>query len=782
MPLCHWPLVGMAFLAPAFTLGAIALQQQAHLPAWGVLSALLILSLAAVWGLCAHSRAAWPRVLALGWMAFLLGFAWAHQRAEYRLSQGLLAGLDGKTLWIVGHVASLPQQREGGIRFEFEPLPGANPHSLPKTLQVSWYAKPDESIPAIKAGERWAFLLRIRRPYSRANPGLFDQETALFARNIRAVGQVQERTPPRLEGHDGGSAWVHLARFRQAVADRLLTALGESRYAGVMLALSVGEQRAIEEATHAVFRATGTSHLVAISGLHISLVGGFAALLCRLLWRILPRLCLYWPARQAAIVAAIVAATAYALLAGLGIPVQRALLMVWVAGLSGLSKRPFRVMDVLGAALFVVVFVDPWAVISPGFWLSFGAVAFLMGLLSGRLQPWRGISAALRAQWGLSLALIPLLVSFFGVFPLLSPLANALAIPVVTFIVVPLLLVFLLIPWEPLIRIAHDVLALLMVFLETLAQWPWAEYVLPAPAGPWVGLAVLGVIWLGLPAGTPRRLLIGLALIAPLFLQKPPRPPHGGFRVVVLDVGQGLAIHLQTQHQDWVFDAGPRWPSGDAGAFVVAPYLKSQGIRRLSALVISHEDLDHAGGRDSLDRLFNPEVRIGAWPKGGQPCKAGQTQQIDGVLFEWLHPGPLPPEKRIGNEASCVLRISAGLRSLLMTGDAERTAEAQMQALFGERLQSEVVISGHHGSRTSSTPGFVAATKAHAVIHASGFRNPFHHPHPEVLARWAVAGAQNWRTDLQGAIVVDARPERLQITSWRDRIRRYWHSPRPPIP
>lgn len=733
------------------------------------------------------------------------GLAWAAWRAEARIADELDGRLEGVELQVRGRVASLPQQGERGWRFVFEIEPGTA--GVPQRVQLSWRADGAEAqaaLPALRAGERWAFTVRLWRPHGFANPAGFDYEAWLLERGVRAAGSV--RTAAHLLDDRPAGPMQHVHRVRGELRARMLAALPEGEQRGLLVALAVGDQQDIEPAQWDVFRRTGVAHLVSISGLHVALVATFCGGLAGLAWRRLPALVLRVPVQKAAALAGLAGASAYALLAGMGIPVLRAWLMLLVVASALLSGRAVAPSRVLAVALVVVLAVDPWAVLAVGFWLSFGAVAVILAVVGGRVAAPAGWRGALRIQLAISFALVPLLLAQFQSLPLLSPLANLIAIPVVSFVVTPLVLVALPWPSAPLLWPANQAAEAMMAVLSWLAALEFAvlERALPPP---WLlACALAAVALLLLPRATPGRLAAPV-LLAGLLAWQPGRPPPGGFRAWVLDVGQGLAVHVQTHAHDLLYDAGPPYgDAADAGSRVILPWLRAAGVRALDRLVLSHPDADHVGGAATvLGALAVGQVLAGGadsaagrarWPSrlaaGAvvQDCAGVPPWSRDGVRFEILHPQPAAaasaPRAGAGgrrgndsNDASCVLRVSAAAGALLLTGDIGAAVEATLAArLDGEGLRSTVVVSPHHGSRSSSSAAFVDATLPEHVVHSAGHRNAFGHPHGEVWARWAEAGARNWRTDAQGAIVLEfaAQPGAgVTAGAQRERNPRYWH-------
>lgn len=780
--------------------GVWLLQQQAELPDArlpGIGLAVCASLLAAALCGCRAARgstlhAPGVRIL-VALLAFAAGLLWAASRAHERLHDALPMNLEGVDIEVVGRVAELPHPLEAGVRFAFEVESAVE--AVPGRVQLSWYAPRggDGVLPTVRAGERWRLVVRLKRPHGFANPHGFDYEAWLLERAVRATGYVSGAA---LLLDAAPATWAQsLHRLRGTVRDRFLAALGDRPYAGILVALAVGDQRAIPAAQWTVFRRTGVAHLVAISGLHVSLVGLVAGGLAAWAWRRSPALALRLPVRKAAAAAALGAAAAYAALAGLGIPVQRALIMLAVvvgALWLGRESSPGRV---LAPALIAVLVVDPWAVLSAGFWLSFGAVGVIAFVLGGRVAPVRGWRAAVRIQLAISVATMPALLALFQAFSLVSPLANAIAIPLVSFCIAPLALLAVVLPLDEPLLLAHAGAGAMMRWLDWLSGLAPALWQQAAPP-PWLTLsACAAAALLLLPRGTPGK--PGAAvMLAVLLLWQPPRPPPGAFRATVLDVGQGLAVHVQTATHDLLYDAGPPYgTAADAGSRVVLPHLAASGVKRLHTLVLSHDDSDHVGGAASVIAGL-PVARIlagepddvgeaaaSARPRdlrADEPCQAGKRWQHDGVAFEILHPLPgsglATASRRRGNDHSCVLRVVARGGSLLLTGDVEATAEAAMLSRLGrDGLASSVIVSAHHGSRSSSSPAFVDAVLPEAVIHSSGYRNPFGHPHAGVWARWSAAGARNWRTDSQGAIRVEVAAAGVDVVSQRTLRPRYWH-------
>ncbi len=784
--------------ALALTAGMICLQLLPALPAWPW----LVTAAAAGSGLLLAESGRW--LLGRCLLAFLLGLCWAGWRAEGRLAEVLDPALEGIDLQVVGVVATLPQVNERSQRFEFalegrltveagqtRLLPPTQA-GLPERLLLSDYTREaGAESPLFRAGERWQLSVRLKRPHGNANPGSVDYESWLFERGLRATGHLRPGSRERLNELVASPGFL-LERWRQRLRERMQQQLPAAAYpgAGILVALAIGDQRSISPEEWKVFSRTGTTHLMSISGLHVTmfaaLFGGFLAAI----WRRLPALALRWPAQQAGLLAAALAGLGYALLAGFAVPAQRTAMMLLVACLAGLLQRQPAPSRVLALALVAVLLYDPWAVRAPGFWLSFGAVAALFWI--AQAQPagsgWRQrLLGWGRVQWAATLASLPILLLLFQQLSLVSPLANALAIPLVSWAIAPLALAAALLGslpgGEPLaavtLQLAHLLLAGLLQFLAWCAQAPlWQP---PAPPWPVALLAGVGVAIALLPHGLPGRGL-GLCLVLPALYWPAPRPQQGSAWVDFLDVGQGLAVVVRTARHNLVYDPGPLYgPATDAGERVLLPFLRSFGVDRVHRLVISHRDSDHAGGTASLlAALPVEELRSSFAAAPSERCRAGERWQWDGVDFAFLHPPPeaytvdrAKPVK--SNHLSCVLRITTGGRHLLLTGDIEAADEARLLAEALGELLADVLLVPHHGAKTSSTPAFIAAVAPLHAVFTVGYRNRFGHPRPEILARYTAHGTQTWRSDRDGMVGVELGPSGARLSAWREQRQAYWH-------
>ena len=518
---------------------------------------------------------------------------------------------------------------------------------------------------------------------------------------------------------------------------------------------------------------------MSISGLHVTLVSGLAAWLVAFGWRRSRALALRLPARKAAALAAIMAALGYTLLAGFAVPAQRTFYMVAVVALALWCGRIASPSRTLALALAVIVAADPWAPLAPGLWLSFGAVAliFYVAQVGSRIMQWA------RMQWAITVGLAPAALLLFGQVSVAGPLANAVAIPVVSIIVTPLALLAVAFPLKFLLETAEWLVWWLLAFLEWCASLPGAMWQQHVPAAWAVFAAIVGALWLLAPRGVPSR-FAGVALMTPAFALAPPAPALGEAWITALDVGQGLAVVVRTANRTLLYDAGPMYgPEADSGGRIVVPLLRGSGIEQLDRMVVSHEDVDHLGG--ALTVLESFEVRalssslpvahpLHALVPDTTRCAAGEGWEWDGVRFEFLHPAPGWELARRNNQ-SCVLRVEAGGNALLLTGDIERAAE---DLLAEKPVKAQVLLVPHHGSKTSSSEAFIAAVAPRYAVVPAGYRNRFGHPAREVLARYERAGVQLLRTDLDGAARITLKQHSLEVKSERSLSPRYWRSTR----
>lgn len=782
-------------------------------------------------GLCLAVPAlpSWPWWCALGVLLPAL-YGWWRWMGLRRLLAILLAGfgltgahalwvLDGQLspllelgeVKVVGKLVDLPRPESRRTRFWLEVeqamLPGSTNADTAdsssdaeaidaalaalrgRTLQLAWYdpfrAEGDPDAPrwSLQPGERWEMRVRLRAPRGLRNPGGFDAERHAFARRIAAVGSVREARPPqRLSDGGGIDAW------RQAMSARISAAVASesSRY---VRALALGDVNGLSEHDWNALRAIGLTHLIAISGFHVGVVAGFFALWARLLWWCLPGLGRMLPRPLAAGLAALAGAAAYTALVGFELPTVRTSLMIAVVVLARCSRRHHRAVDALALAAIAMVLFDPLAVLAPGFWLSFVGVAWLLWCLPGPQVQARGWARRLRAhvrdlvqaQGVASLGLLPLTVLFFSQASLAGPLANLVAVPWWSLVVVPLSLLgtFVEALWAGgggwLWRLAAWCFDLSWPGFLWLAESPFALW-WPARA-PWAAfwLAMAGALWLLLPRGLPGRGLAVLLLL-PLLWPRIDRPEQGELDVVMLDVGQGSALLLRTARYALLYDMGPAMPEGwDAGERAVLPALRALGVRRLDMAVASHDDNDHAGGWQAVRAVF-PATPLLAPPESRLPadgeCLAGEGWDWDGVRFEFLHPTPHFPY--FGNESSCVLRVMGAHGSVLLVGDIGEVIERRLLRLDPRALRNDVVLVGHHGSHHSSSADFVAATGAGHALVSRGYGNRFGHPHPDVAARWRQAGARLWDNTETGALRLRLGEGGIVADSEREQRARLW--------
>jgi competence protein ComEC len=812
-------LIGSACLVGLFLGVVMQLQQPDLLPprvaiagaAGGALLIILSLGLlrrCGVYGCCCAC------VLALAGMV-LLGLCSTDLRARARLADPLDLSLEGELLSLEGTVASLPQRRDQGLSFRFgiesaRRVSDGLPVKVPASIQLGWWrgwngsdlnALPLEASLQPKAGQRWRFQARLRRVHGLMNPNSFDTELRFFEQGLGAQGSVRSaaQVPVRLEG---ASFATPVETLRQSIRDAIEARLVEHpeaavrEAAGIVVALTIGDQPAIDREDWAVFRVTGVAHLMAISGMHITMLAWAAAWGVRWLWSRSTRLVLRCPSVRAGRRGAIVVAVGYALLAGWGVPAQRTVLMLALSlGLQGRGLN-WSAPLILAVSAAGVILLDPWALLQAGFWLSFAAVALLMLSAPGqddKAGSARGLALReLRAQWVATLGLAPLSLILFRQISWVGLGANLVAIPFVTLLITPLALAGMLVPacWE----LAAWGVAGLMVVLRAMAQWPWAAITVAA-APLWLGLfAVLGG-WLCVAPLPGRLRLLGLPLLLILTDPPLPRPAKGEFELLAAEIGQGNAVLVRTARQDLLYDTGPLYGhDSDAGGRVLLPMLQSLGIGRLNHLVLSHRDADHVGGAASLLKAMPVEASSTSLEDGHvlrwllpahQPCRRGQSWRVDGVQMRFLHPRDRDVDRASlgqlkSNGLSCVLEIvSASGRRVWLVGDIEAEQELALIESETEHMQGQgldVLLAPHHGSRTSSTAEFLAMVRPRLVLVQVGFRNRYGHPAREVMERYEALGSPVLRSDRCGAM----HWRSADAASWceRELVRRYWHVPK----
>jgi competence protein ComEC len=831
--------VSPGFLFSGFIAGVALQLQQASLGPGGWYAALAALGVALVAVL--YAATARRNLRGVGWAillgAALLGFGLTGWRASAFQSTTLNPALEGRDIAVTGMVLAMPQPGEDGVRFRLgieSARLGGQAVTLPPQLLLGWYAgfgareakssALESADPAelelalqrqpqiLRAGERWQMTVRLKAPHGNSNPHGFDYELWLWEQGIQATGYVRagphDAPPVKLT-----SSWAHpVERARQSVREAIYARVENRQLAGVLAALVVGDQNAIERADWTVFRATGVAHLMSISGLHITMFAWLASLLLSGLWRrsakLTPRLCLALPASSAGALGGLLLAALYALFSGWGVPAQRTIWMLAAVVLLRQSGKQWPWPQIWLLAMAVVVALDPWALLQAGFWLSFVAVGILFATDSGAggarheraggqfdsqntveprsWRPWlakplAGLMRAAHEQWVVTLALTPLSLLLFNQVSLVGLLANAVAIPWVTLLVTPLAMLGVL--WAPVWDAAAWAAGVLAAFLQWLASWPLAS--LSVAAAPW-WCAVAGVLGGGLLA---LRLpwhwrALGLPLLLPVLLWQPARPALGQFELLAADIGQGNAVLVRTASHVLLYDTGPRFSrESDAGSRVLVPLLRALG-EKLDLLVLSHRDNDHTGGARAV-LAMQPQAGLLSSIEDAHElqalrqstrCVAGQRWQWDAVTFEVLHPALADYEVAgKSNAMSCVLRVSNGRQSALLVGDIESPQELRLVSGAGSAsLKADFLLMPHHGSKTSSSGPFLDAVQPQLALAQAGYRNRFGHPVESVLAHYRARGIRLVKSPQCGAATWQSlKPG--SITCQRQEGQRYWH-------
>lgn len=743
----------------AFTLGAAGLQLSPSLPhtAFGI----FLLS-SAVFALLYWPRATLPAAL-------VLGAAFAALAADHALSRRLPADLSAQSGEVVAVITGLPER--DGRNWHFEARVRAStdfPMLRAGKIKLSWYRTDAQ----LKPGDIWRLQVKLRTPNGVRNPGGYDAEKRALERNWLAQGYVRQQAT-RLGSASG------IDGLRNHLSTSMAHRLGE-RQARFVQSLAIGDTRQLSDDDWEALRKTGITHLIAISGFHVGIVALAASWLVFGLYRVLPALGLVLARPLGMALASALAAWLYAGLAGFAVPTVRTALMISVFMACRVLLRQVSVIHAVALSMAAIVGFDTFALLSPGFWLSFGGVLLLLAFMpsapgQGLLRPF------MRAQWICTIGLLPLTVAFFGQTTLIGPAANMLAIPWISLLVVPLSLVGCLLAGFPSIsgpvwQLSAWLMDLLWRLLLWAGQSPWAALYFPEPSVWTVLAAVAAVLLLLMPKELPGKWL-GLLLLLPLFWPKLPDIAHGSADIAMIDVGQGLSVLVRTRHHALLYDAGAGKVGGfSQGESVIVPALRAIDVDHLDIAVISHGDTDHAGGFPAIRkrmRIASIQASERALQGSYRRCRAGQAWTWDGVQFRYLWPGAGLMDG--DNDRSCVLQIIAGGHRVLLTGDISARVEAVLLETYASGLRSDVLLVPHHGSKSSSSAAFIARVDPQLALISSGFQNRFRHPNVQVARRYHEHGTATVNS-------VDSGWAELTLStqgwSWRHRERidrkRYW--------
>ena len=743
-------------------------------------------------------------------LLFLFGLFWHLHWASIILAERLPRVLEGETLRVIGVVTGLPEKSLIAQQFQFKILHSDSGFS-PRRVVLNYYGES-----TISPGQYWEFSVRLNRPHGFSNPAGFDYEGWLFQRRVSARGYVRPSPSERLIAQLPGvisislvdSFQVRLHSLRYAIKAQLERLLGDAPNSGLLLALLIGDRAGISQDSWSLFTATGSNHLFVISGLHIGMISTFCFWLTLTLGKSLGIAGLV-PVHKAAALVALVAALFYSMLAGFSLPTQRAFIMIAVLICGLFWNASYLVSFRLLVALLAVLLLNPLAVINSGFWMSFTAVTALITFSRASLLSAHTGSDLLpmserirlfavnyvRPQLVVFAALAVPLLFFTQQLSLLSPLANIIAIPIVGFLVVPVGFIAVLLTFinegaaTLFLSFAHGVINLLLIFLNYLVQSGAGLLFLQlAQPSVWQLLALmLAMLLLLLPGAVCRKslmlpLVLCLVPLPSIFRQSATQEKY--LKLHVLDVGQGLAVIVETQDRILLFDTGASLsPDFNIGSAVIAPVLRSLGVSKVDVAVISHSDNDHAGGLSGVlsnipvSRLISNRKQL-AGNVQAELCHDAMAWKWDEIEFIFLQT-TIDFEQE--NNNSCVLQVRFNGLRVLLPGDIERAAEKQLVRKYARELASTILVAPHHGSLSSSSYAFLKQVKPNFVVFSAGYRNSFGHPHDEVRSRYDEFGSRALSTADSGMISFDfgsmkqGDGEIAEIHRYRKQNFRYWH-------
>ena len=727
-------------------------------------------------------------------LALLCGFLWAVLRADIIISKNIKA-IEFGTVIVEGKVVSLPAISDRGVYFEFDVYEAKlSSNTVLKTLgkiKLRWYEKTE-----LSPGEYWRLNVRLKRPHALSNHGSFDYEAWLFQQRIQATGYVVDKAENILLDDDSKETWsskLSNIDYMRHVLRQLITQLPVNAFEkSFLLSLSLGDRSSISDKQWDILKNTGTSHLLAISGLHIGLATSLFFILGNWIWAcsfILPK---YLARQHFAIFSALLGAFLYAALAGFAIPTQRALIMLSTWMLALLLRQKIANSAVIAMALLAVLLIDPFAIMAQGFWLSFLAVSVIAYVITCRTHGTRTLWSEIwrkagKTQYAIAIALFPILILFLQQYPLLSALANAIAIPYFSFIVVPFLLLGII-----LLTINFSVggFVLQWVGYSISAFWPLLEYISQVEsqllhiAPPNIAiflLAMVGVLIILLPKGFPNR-WVGIFCLLPLCMPARNAPEYGDFWLTQLDVGQGLSSVIQTQNNTLIYDAGDRFNARfDMGKLVLIPFLEQHNIADPAVLLISHSDRDHLGGSSAVLARY-PEIKVitSALEEFDHhsvaQCAHGMQWDWDGVHFEILSPALTDNQAIYNNDnnSSCVLKVGNIWHSVLLTGDIEKKVEQRLVQLMPDKLAAQVLIVPHHGSNTSSSDTFLDAVLPEIAVFSTGYQNRFGFPKQNIISRYEARRVIMLNTARDGALSFNFADQDMVINRYRQTHKRFW--------
>ena len=710
----------------------------------------------------------------------LVGYCWAFIFALAMVLPQLSSSLENKDILVSGIVADIRSEHDRFIQFVFQMDKASiqyHQHQIPQRVILSWY-QPDEEL---HISQFCSFTVRLKKHWRYANPGSFDTEKIMFLHGIGARGYIRSGECKNFKKHQLGKV-----SLRENWLKKFKTDSRKYNNSHLMSALSFGDREEMEYHDWKILRNTGTSHLLAISGLHLSAISAVIYFIMCYALRCSATICNRWPAQKMAALCAIFAAIFYAYLADFSLPTQRALIMVCIGLLAIILNKPVVSFNVLSAALIIVLINNPMSTLSAGFWMSFLAVFFIFVFIKC-INTKNRLTKIIFLQFFLGATLFPVSLWFFSQASIIAPIVNLIAVPIVSLLILPLLLLSVLLS----LMNSHFVHYLLSI-VNVLFDWLWQSLEWAAtttlsfidfyPSLLGVIACVIGLLILIQPSGLPGKYLSSFLISSLFFIQLPKIQPNQ-MRMTVLDVGQGLSVVLETANHAMIYDVGPRSFSGfSTGHSVVLPYLRYRGITSLDLAIVSHNDNDHSGGVFALIKQDMVETLMVSNQPELYPtehivlCRSGLAWKWDGIYFEILH----PPENWQSNDnnRSCVLQISHSSGKILLVGDIEKTAENWLVDQYGDNLGSEILLVPHHGSTSSSSYRFVGRVHPQTAVFSAGYMNRYGFPHATIMQRYQEYGAQLVDITHEGAVtfLFDADKGITQLPGHRARSQRYWHA------